>query len=126
MILMDLLRVFLLALVALTGLILLAGVISEAMKNGLSPAQIIAIIPLLLPSLLPYTVPTTTLFATCMVYGRLSADNEILAMKAAGVHIIHVVWPALLLGAVTSLVTMFCFLDIIPYTGYLLRNRIVS
>src|SRR5438093_3953497 len=95
------------------------------MKNGFGPAQIAACIPLLLPSTLPYTMPTTTLFATCIVYGRLSADNEILALKAAGVHIIHVVWPALFLGAVTSLVTMFCFLDFIPYTGYLLRHQLI-
>jgi lipopolysaccharide export system permease protein len=126
MILGELLKIFFIALVALTGIILLAGVISEAMRSGFGPMQILACIPLLLPSLLPYTVPTTTLFATCIVYGRLSADNEILALKAAGVHIIHVVWPALLLGAATSAVTMFCFLDVIPYTGYLLRNKIVS
>jgi len=59
-------------------------------------------------------VPTTTLFTTCIVYGRLSADNEILALKAAGAHIIHVVWPALLLGLATSAVTMICFFDLIP------------
>jgi lipopolysaccharide export LptBFGC system permease protein LptF len=126
MILVELLKIFFMALVALTGIILLAGVISEAMKNGFGPAQILACIPLLLPSLLPYTVPTTTLFATCIVYGRLSADNEILALKAAGVHIIHVVWPALLIGLVTSAVTMFCYIDIIPYTGFLLRTQIIG
>ena len=123
MIFAELLKVFFMALVALTSLILLAGVISEAMKNGFGPAQIAAIIPLLLPSLLPYTVPTTTLFTTCIVYGRLSADNEILALKAAGVHIIHVVWPALFLGIVASVVTMIFYLDLIPYTGYLVRNQ---
>jgi lipopolysaccharide export system permease protein len=126
MILGELLKIFFLALIGLTGIILLAGVISEAMKNGFGPMQILAAIPLLLPSLLPYTVPTTTLFATCIVYGRLSADNEILALKAAGVHIIHVVWPAVFLGLVTSAVTMFCYLDLIPLTGDLLRNRIIS
>src|SRR5262245_40823356 len=126
MILGELLKVFFMALVGLTGLILIAGIISEAMKNGLGPAQILVVIPLLLPSLLPYTVPTTTLFATCIVYGRLSADNEILALKAAGVHILHVVWPALFLGLVTTAVTAFCYIDIIPYTGCVLRNRVIG
>lgn len=126
MILIDLLKVFFLALIGLTGIVLLAGIISEAMKNGFGPAQILACIPLLLPSLLPYTVPTTTLFATCIVYGRLSADNEILALKAAGIHIIHIVWPAVFLGLVTSFVTMFCYLDVIPYTGCLLRNQVIG
>jgi lipopolysaccharide export system permease protein len=126
MILIELIKVFSMALVALTGIILLAGVISEAMKNGFGPMQILGIIPLLLPSLLPYTVPTTTLFATCIVYGRLSADNEILALKAAGAHIIHVIWPALLLGIVTGVITMIFYLDVIPYTGYQLRSHVIT
>jgi lipopolysaccharide export system permease protein len=96
------------------------------MKNGFGPAQIVIIIPLLLPSLLPYTVPTTTLFATCIVYGRLSADNEILSLKAAGVHILYVVWPALFLGIVASVVTMVCYVDLIPYTGCVLRNHVIG
>ncbi len=126
MILMELIKVFSTALVALTGIILVAGIISEAMKNGFGPAQILTIIPLLLPSLLPYTVPTTTLFATCIVYGRLSADNEIIALKAAGTHIVHVIWPAVLLGIVTGAITMICYLDLIPYTGCQLRNHVIS
>jgi lipopolysaccharide export system permease protein len=84
--------------------------------------QILMIIPIMLPSLLPYTVPTTTLFTTCIVYGRLSADNEILALKAAGIHILHVIWPAVLLGIITSTATMVFFIDTIPATGSMLRN----
>src|SRR3954447_13830395 len=123
---MELLRVFLLALLTLTGLLLMAGIMSEASQRGLPPNQILAVIPLLIPSTLPYTIPTTTLFATCIVYGRLSADNEVLALKAAGVHILHVVWPAVFLGIVASAVTMFCYIDVIPYTGCLLRNRVIG
>ena len=126
MILIDLLKIFILALIGLTGIILLVGIISEATKNGFGPAQILACIPLLLPSLLPYTVPTTTLFATCIVYGRLSADNEILALKAAGIHIVHIVWPAFFLGLVASVVTMFCYVDVIPYTGSMMRNQLIG
>jgi lipopolysaccharide export system permease protein len=121
-----LLKIFCLALVVLTGLILMAGVIAEAMKSGLGPTQILAAIPLLLPSMLPYTVPTTTLFATCIVYGRLSADNEFLALKAAGIHIVHVIWPALCLGVAASALTMFLFLDVIPYTHFLLKSQVAG
>jgi lipopolysaccharide export system permease protein len=122
----ELTKVFLLAFVALTGLLLLAGVISEATRNGLGPYQILAAIPLLVPSTMPYTLPTTSLFATCVVYGRLAADSEILALRAAGVHMRHVVWPAFLLGAIVSGVTFFLYLDTIPYTHYILRSQIAS
>jgi len=89
-------------------------------------AQILAAIPLLVPSTIPYTLPTTTLFAVCVVYGRLAHDNEILALRAAGVHIWHAVWPAALLGVITSLVTLALHLNVIPYTHYLLRTEVVG
>ena len=76
MILLELLKVFALALLGITGILLLAGIVAEASQQGLGPMQILTIIPLLVPSTLPYTIPATTLFATCVVYGRLSADNE--------------------------------------------------
>src|SRR5213080_2590743 len=100
MILLELLKVFALSLLGITGILLLAGIVAEASQQGLGPMQILTIIPLLVPSTLPYTIPATTLFATCVVYGRLSADNEILAIKSAGVNILKVVWPGMLLGIV--------------------------
>src|SRR5207249_4016423 len=78
------------------------------------------------PSTLPYTIPTTTLFAVCLVYGRLAADNEILAIKAAGINMIHAVWPALFLGLITCGLTLGMYLSLIPTTHHQLRARIVD
>ncbi|MCI0683887.1 MAG: LptF/LptG family permease [Gemmataceae bacterium] len=126
MIFFELVKVFLLALAGLTSILLLAGLVAEATQHGLGPSQILEAIPLLLPNMLPYTLPTTTLFATCIVYGRLAADNEVLAIKAAGVHIGHVMWPAVLLGLFTTAVTAALFVDIIPSTHFQLRNQIFA
>src|SRR5262249_13816947 len=98
MILWELTKVFLIALVGITGILLMAGIIAEAAQQVRGPSQILAAIPLLIPSTLPYTIPATPLFATCIVYGRLAADNEILAIKSAGVNILAVAKPALVLG----------------------------
>src|SRR6516165_8637829 len=102
MILWELVKVFALSLLGITGILLMAGIVAEASQQGLGPTQIIAIIPLLIPSTLPYTIPATTLFATCVVYGRLSADNEILAIKAAGINVFTVVSAGIFLGLMTS------------------------
>jgi lipopolysaccharide export system permease protein len=125
-ILAELVKVFTLALIGLTSLLLLAGLVAEASQHGMSPGQILGVIPLLLPNMLPYTLPTTTLFATCIVYGRLAADNEILAIKAAGVHVFHVVWPAVLLGLVSSAATAALYYEIIPATHHELRTQIFN
>lgn len=126
MILGELVKVFLLSLTGITGLLLLAGIVAEATQQGLGPAQVLMIIPLLIPSTLPYTIPATTLFATCLVYGRLSADNEILAIKAAGVNVLRVVWPAVFLGLLMSAATMGLYYRIIPYTQSLLRTVVLK
>jgi lipopolysaccharide export system permease protein len=122
MILWELFKVFLIALVGITGILLMAGIIQEAAQHGLKPSQIFAVIWLLIPSTLPYTIPATTLFAACVVYGRLGADNEILAIKSAGVNVLHVVKPGIVLGLAMSAATMGLYYRIIPYTHLLLRE----
>src|SRR6516225_4560703 len=126
MILLELFRVFAMSLLGITGILVMAAVVAEANQQGFSPAQILAAIPLLIPSTLPYTIPATTLFATCVVYGRLSADNEILAIRAAGINLITVVWPGLFLGIVMSAVTMGLYYRTIPYTHHLLRAMVFN
>jgi lipopolysaccharide export system permease protein len=126
LILLELIKVFLMSLTALTGLFLLGGLIQEASQRGLSPGQILMVIPLLIPNTLPYTIPATTLFATCVVYGRMSHDNEILVLKTAGVNILHLLKPALVLGIMTTLITMYLYYDTIPRTQRIMRQKVLS
>lgn len=124
MVLVELFRVFIIALVAITGILLMAGIVAEASQHGLTPSQILTAIPLLIPSTLPYTIPATTLFAVCVVYGRLSQDNEILAIRAAGINVFSVVSPGLVLGTAMSLVTMVLYFQVIPVTHAMLRAMV--
>ncbi|MFL5329124.1 MAG: LptF/LptG family permease [Gemmataceae bacterium] len=122
----QLLRVFLLALVALTGLFVMAGLFAEAAQRGLAPSQIFAVIPLLIPNTLPYTLPATTLFATCVVYGRLAADNEVLAVKSAGARLGGLLRPGLWLGLGAAGVTMWMYFTYIPQTHRILRTQVIG
>ena len=106
MIFLELVKIFALSLLGITGILVMAGIVAEASQQGLNPAQILMVIPLLIPSTVPYTIPATTLFATCLVYGRLAHDNEILAIKAAGINLFHVVWPGVVLGVLMSSFTL--------------------
>jgi lipopolysaccharide export system permease protein len=126
MILWELFKVFTMSLTALTGMFLLAGLIQEASQKGYTASQILMAIPFLVPNSLPFTIPATTLFATCVVYGRMSNDNEILVLKAAGVNILHLLKPAIILGIVTTGITMFLYYDTIPMTQQLLRQKVMS
>jgi lipopolysaccharide export system permease protein len=122
----ELAKVFVLSLLGITGIIVLAAIVVEASQRGLGPTQILAAIPLLVPSMMPFIVPPTTLFASCVVYGRLSHDNEIIAIKAAGINVLHLIWPGVFLGVAMSAATMGLYYDLIPFTHRVLRERVTS
>lgn len=126
MIFWELVKVFLLSLTGLTGLFLIGGIIQQATQYGVSPSQLLNIIPLLIPSFLPYTIPATMLFATCIVYGRLSHDNEAVALKAAGVDLLTMIRPAFALGLLTSAVTAGLEFAVIPMTQRMLQEELMS
>ncbi len=126
MIFWELVRVFLLSLGTLTGLFLVVGLVHQASQLGLTLAQLLRVIPLFIPSSLPLTIPATTLFASCVVYGRLAHDNEAVALKAAGVHLFVIVKPAILLGVITTLVTAGLYHTVIPRTQQMFYAEVLS
>jgi len=120
-VLYELLRVFLLSLVVITTILVMVGLIAEASQQGFGPDQILKVLPLLVPGTLPYTVPATTLFAVAVVYGRLSHDNEVTAIKAAGIPISKILWPAWHIALLLSAGVFFLYQDYIPAMHHRLR-----
>ena len=126
MIFWELTKVFLLSLVGITGIIVLAAIVVEAQQRGLSGIQVLYAIPLIAPSMMPFIVPPTTLFASCVVYGRLAHDNEIIAIRAAGINVLYVVVPGVVLGLLTSAATLGLYYHTIPVTHHMLRTSITK
>jgi lipopolysaccharide export system permease protein len=98
----DVLRAFTLALLTMTAIFVLFMVAAQASDIGLSPVDIAHLVPYIIPSTLPYTIPVSLLFAVTVVYGRLAGDNEIIAVKTAGLSVMKVIWPTLFVGACLS------------------------
>ncbi len=106
-VLAEVLKVFAVALVALTGLLIVVGVVDRARDEGLGPAQVLQVIPFLLPDMLRYSIPATALFAVCSVYGRMSGANEVVAVKALGISPLSLIWPTFVLGFLLSLLSVW-------------------
>lgn len=82
----------------------------------------------LIPSMIAYALPLGILTATLLVLGRLSASNELIAMKASGLGLHVIITPILLiasLGTLFSLLVNFYFgPDSITYYRSSLSNII--
>lgn len=77
-----------------------------------------------LPALLVLTFPVSTMFGTAMALGRLSKDNEIVALRTSGVHMFRIAIPILAVGAVVSVLSFITNEKIVPYANYVSNNII--
>ncbi|MBM3998102.1 MAG: YjgP/YjgQ family permease [Planctomycetes bacterium] len=98
----ELMKVFVATLFAMTAFVILAVVGAEAVREGLGVEAVARLLPYSLPMALRFTVPGTILFACCSVFGRMSASNEIVAIKSLGVSPMAVIRPALILAIIVS------------------------
>jgi lipopolysaccharide export LptBFGC system permease protein LptF len=102
----DLLKVTMLTLVALTLLMSVLAIIQPLQKLGLAGRQLLELFIYTVPVMLSLTLPVATLFASTLVYGRFSQDNEMLAARASGISTLSMLRPALLVGAVVTVLSL--------------------
>lgn len=83
-ILAEFFKTFFLALSGMTIFMLLMGVATEALREGLSLGPILRILPFIVPESMRFSIPASALLSTCVVFGRMSGENEITSIKAVG------------------------------------------
>ncbi len=88
------------------------------LANGVPPSILGKMLAMLLPDVLRYVLPLSMLFATVMVFSRMSAEDEIVALKASGVSIWQIVSPGLVLSIVISALGVWLALYVSPELRY--------
>ncbi|MBE6368847.1 MAG: YjgP/YjgQ family permease [Lentisphaerae bacterium] len=82
------------------------GEVLDMLSRGIPLESFFKFILYTLPVILIYTIPWSVLVATMVVFGRLSADSEITAMRACGVSLLQIVAPLLIF---VIIMTGVCF-----------------
>ncbi len=91
-------------------LIRVTGLIIEGLPIGLVGRYI----SIGIPEMLNMTIPMAVLVSSLLVFGRLSADSEIAAMRACGINLWRIMaWP-LVFGAILSAVSLYINNEITP------------
>lgn len=104
-------KTFLLAAIALTGVLGLGGGVMEMIELGeVTPGQLVRLLGLVLPVAAALTLPIAALFSAAATYGRLSADNEFVACRSSGINLHILFLPSLALSLASAVVT-FCFIN---------------
>ena len=74
-------------------------------NKGVPLGEILQLFAYLMPAFLVITLPLAFLLGVLLGFGRLSADNEVVALRASGIPIYGMLRPVLLLAVVCSLIT---------------------
>ena len=103
-ILKNLLYIFVASLLVLTFILVLGLMIKilSRMDTSVSQIFIFKMFLMLLPKILAYAIPIASLVSVTLVFSRMSAENEITAMRASGISLWQIVNPAILLALASS------------------------
>jgi lipopolysaccharide export system permease protein len=105
----EVLPPFFFGLLTFTLILLIARIIKMielVVTRGVPLLQIGKLFSLILPTFLEMTVPMAFLLAILLGLGRLSNDQELLAMKASGVSPWQILCPIAAVAAIISLITL--------------------
>jgi len=119
----------LMALGVLTFIMILGNLVqitNLVINKGVDIISVSKLFLLMIPFLLTYTLPISALTATLLSLGRLSSDNEIIAIKASGINIFRLIMPQLVVGLILSLVLVVFNDQIIPYAHFASRKTLLE
>jgi lipopolysaccharide export system permease protein len=120
---------FFFGLLAFTFILLigrLLKLIELVVTRGVPLLQIGKLFSLILPTFLELTVPMAFLLAILLGLGRMSNDQELLAMKASGVSPQQVLWPIALLAAIIALLTLALTMFARPAANFALKKELYN
>lgn len=117
------------ALGVLTFVMLLGNLIKIAdlvINKGVDIFNVTKLFLLMTPYLLTYTLPVAALAAVLLSLGRMSSDNEIVAIRASGVSLFTLIAPLLTIGLILSLILVVFNDRVIPYARYESRKTLLN
>lgn len=120
---------FLLGLLAFTSVLLIGRIlrlIELVVTRGVPILQILKLFSLILPTFLEMTVPMAFLLAILLGLGRMSNDQELLAMKASGISAAQILWPVAALASVIALITFFLTMFARPVANFALKKELYN
>ena len=96
--------------------------ITDVLAKGGSVSLIGHIFLMTMPPALAFSIPISALVASLLVFGRLSADGEITAMRACGISLVQILRYPFMLSVVFTLVCLFINNELAPRGHFASRS----
>ncbi len=91
--------------------------IDELVGKGLSAGIIIELMTYFMANMIPMGLPLATLLAAIMTMGNLGENYELLAMKSAGMSLLRITKPLIVVVFIVSVGSFFIGNNLVPYAN---------
>jgi len=95
-------------------------------NKGVGLLSISKLFLLATPYMVTYALPISVLIAVLISLGRLSSDNEIVAIRASGINLFRLILPIILIGAILSLALVLFNDRAASYAHYAFRKTSIE
>ena len=92
--------------------------IFEMISNGLPITAVLKFMLYIAPLVFSMSIPFAVLVSIMLVFGRLSADSEVTAMRACGISILQIVSPIILIVFFLTCLCLYLRMDVVPYATW--------
>jgi lipopolysaccharide export system permease protein len=104
----------------------LGKMVDLVINKGVDLKDIILLIVYSSPPYLMFTLPMAFLLSAIIALGRLSTENEILALKASGVDLKYLFYPLAMFGAAITIIGLINSTTLLPASSEEFRNTLIN
>ncbi len=122
------LSTLLLTVVVLTFVVSIGGLfkLTDLVTKGVPPGPIFGVFLSGLPQALSFAIPVSAITATLLVFGRLSADSEITAMRACGIGLWRITSWMMPVALVLMLACVYINSEMVPHSHFARRAAVTQ
>lgn len=106
--------------------VILPFILGGMIRENVGIITIIKVTPLVFPYIAGYVLPLSIVTGTVLCYGRLNNDNEYAATQAGGVWPGWMVLPAVFIGLITTLLTLWLNESVLTYSTSKINETMVN
>ena len=117
----EILGPFLLTLFIFTGILFLTKslkLVELVVNKNVSPWEIAQLFLYVVPQFLEIAIPMSLLLGAVLAFGRLSADSELIVMRASGVGMRQLLKPVMAFSLMAMLLSLLLSLVVRPWANY--------
>ena len=118
-----------LGLLTFTFILLIARILKLVeliVTRGIPLTQVGRLLVLILPTFLELTLPMAFLLAILLGLGRLSGDQELLALKSSGVSPVQILLPLIFVAASVAIITFLLTTWVRPAAQVALKDELYN